>query len=65
MSEIFPGERSIISKTNLIKSWPFTRIYPGVLSLVTHLTDMVADQIPYVTTIETIVRQKLDKITTV
>ena len=58
VSEIFPVERSSISKTNLIKSWPFTRIYPGVLSLVTHLTDMVADQIPYATTIET---ELLDK----
>ena len=58
VSEIFSGERSSISRANLIKFWPFNRIYPGALSLVTHLTDMVANLIPCVTTIET---ELLDK----
>jgi len=58
VSEIFPLKRLSFSKTSLIKFCPFTRINPSVLCLVTHLTDMVADQIPYVTTIET---ELLDK----
>ena len=58
VSEKFPVKRLSFSKTKLIKFWPFTQINPGVQSLVTLLTDMVADQIPYMTTIET---ELLDK----
>ena len=49
VSEIFPGK---FYKNKLDKIWPFTRINPGVLNLVTLSTDMVADQIPYATTKE-------------
>ena len=58
VSEIFPVKRLSFSKTSLIKFWPFTRIKPGVLSLVTLSTDMVVNQTPYTTTIET---ELLDK----
>ena len=51
MSDIFPVKSPSFLKTSLIKFWPFTRINPGVQSLVTLLTDMVADQIPRVTII--------------
>ena len=53
-------------KTNLIKSWPFTRIYPVVLSLVTVSTDRIANLIPSMTTTEAeLFDKKIDKITTV
>ena len=52
VSEIFLVKRLSFSKTSLIKFWPFTRINPVVQSLVTLLTDMAADQIPYTITIE-------------
>ena len=56
----FPGvsvisleKRSKSSKGSLIKFWPFTLMNPGVLSLVTHLTDTATGQIPYATTTKT------------
>ena len=65
VAKIFPVKRSSFSKTSLIKFWPFTRINPGVQSLVTFdRHGRRSNSLNYHYRNRT-VRQKLDKITTI
>ena len=58
VSEIYQVKMLIFSKGSWIKFKQFIRINPGALCLVTLLTDMVADQIPCMTNIETELLEK-------
>ena len=52
VSGVLPERVSCPSKINLTKSWLTTQMYPGVVSLDTHMIEISASQILCATTIE-------------
>ena len=52
VSGILPEKMLCILRINLIRSWPSTWMYLDVVGLATHMTEIFASQILYVTTTE-------------
>ena len=52
VSGILPEKMLSILRINLIRSWPSTQMYLGVVGLATHMTEIFASQILCATTTE-------------